>query len=213
MNKQLTEMVLILDRSGSMHRLEADTIGGFNSTIEKQKKVDGKAFVTTVLFDDVSEVIHDRVDLQQVKPITSNEYFVRGCTALLDAVGSTINHITGIHRYARPEDVPAHTIVVITTDGYENASRKFTRDQVKAMIAEQEKAGWEFVFLGANIDAVEAAGEIGICPQRAATYLADSEGTDAAWSCIFNIFSRTRAAEPFSPSWKAKVEEDTAERK
>ena len=162
MNKQLTEMVLILDRSGSMHGLEADTIGGFNSTIEKQKKVDGKAFVTTVLFDDVSEVIHDRVDLQKVKPITSNEYFVRGCTALLDAVGSTINHIKGIHKYARPEDVPAHTVVVITTDGYENASRKFTRDQVKSMIAEQEKAGWEFVFLGANIDAVEAAGEIGI---------------------------------------------------
>lgn len=118
MNKQLTEMVLILDRSGSMHGLEADTIGGFNSTIEKQKKVDGKAFVTTVLFDDVSEVIHDRVDLQKVKPITSNEYFVRGCTALLDAVGSTINHIKGIHKYARPEDVPAHTVVVITTDGY-----------------------------------------------------------------------------------------------
>lgn len=213
MNNQLTEMVLILDRSGSMHGLEADTIGGFNSTIEKQKKEDGKAFVTTVLFDDVSEVIHDRIDLQQVKPLTGNEYFVRGSTALLDAVGGTINHIKGIHKYARPEDVPAHTVVVITTDGYENASRKFTRDQVKSMIKEQEEVGWEFVFLGANIDAVEAAGQIGICPQRAATYIADSEGTDAAWSSVFNIFSRARADEPFSPSWKKDVEEDTTKRK
>ena len=161
MKKNLTELVFILDRSGSMQGLEGDTIGGFNAMIEKQKKEPGEAFVSTVLFDDQTEVLHDRVELGNVRPITDKEYYVRGCTALLDAVGGAIHHIGNIHKYARSEDVPEHTLFVITTDGMENASRRYSVQRVKEMIQRQkEKYGWEFLFLGANIDAVETAGHL-----------------------------------------------------
>ena len=158
MRKNLTEIVFILDRSGSMSGLEADTIGGFNSTIEKQKRKNGEALISTVLFDNVSEVIHDRVPVQKVEPMTDKDYYVHGCTALLDAIGGAIHHIGNIHKYARIEDVPEHTLFVITTDGMENASRRYDSEKVKKLIERQkEKYGWEFLFLGANIDAVETA--------------------------------------------------------
>ena len=158
MKKNLTEIVFILDRSGSMSGLEADTIGGFNSMIEKQRRADGEALVSTVLFDNMSEVIHDRVDIRDIKPMTDRDYTVRGCTALLDAIGGAIHHIGNVHKYARPEDVPEHTLFIITTDGMENASRFYNSDRVKQMIERQKaKYGWEFLFFGANIDAVETA--------------------------------------------------------
>ena len=156
----VTELVFILDRSGSMSGLESDTIGGFNAMIEKQKKQNGECYVSTVLFDNVSEVLHDRVKLADIKPMTDKEYTVRGCTALIDALGGAIHHIGNVHKFARNEDVPEHTVFVITTDGMENASRKYSSDKVKAMIERQkEKYGWEFLFIGANIDAVETAAQ------------------------------------------------------
>jgi uncharacterized protein YegL len=170
-NNNLTELVFIIDKSGSMEGLEQDTIGGFNSMIEKQKKVDGKALVTTVFFSTYSIVIHDRVPIEEVKPLTEKDYFVGGCTALFDAVGGEIAHISDIHRYIRKEDVPSRTIFVITTDGEENASRKYERRGVKEMIERQEKEfGWEFLFLGANIDAVEFGSSFGIRKDRVANY-------------------------------------------
>ena len=175
MKKNLTEIVFILDRSGSMSGLEADTIGGFNSMIEKQRKADGEALVSTVLFDNMSEVIHDRVDIRDIKPMTDRDYTVRGCTALLDAIGGAIHHIGNVHKYARPEDVPEHTLFIITTDGMENASRFYSSDRVKQMIERQKaKYGWEFLFLGANIDAVETARHFGIGADRAVNFHSDS---------------------------------------
>lgn len=172
----ITELVFILDRSGSMSGLESDTIGGFNAMIEKQKKEDGEAYVSTVLFDNESIVLHDRLPLDKVPKITARDYSVRGCTALVDAIGSAIHHIGNIHKYARPEDVPAHTMFIITTDGQENASYKYSSDTVKKMIERQkEKYGWEFLFIGANIDAVETAASFGIARNRAVNYHADSE--------------------------------------
>ena len=162
MKKNLTELVFILDRSGSMAGLEDDTIGGFNSMIERQKQAEGEAFVSTVLFSDRSQVIHDRVDLRKIEPMTRKQYFVGGCTALIDAVGDAIHHIGNVHKYAREEDRPEHTIFVITTDGMENASRRYTSDEVRAKVQRQkERYGWEFLFLGANIDA-DWAGEAGL---------------------------------------------------
>ncbi len=170
----ITELVFILDRSGSMGGLESDTIGGFNSLIEKQKKEEGECYVSTVLFDNVSEVIHDRVKLSEVKPLTEKEYYVRGCTALIDAIGGAIKHIGSIHKYARPEDVPEHTMFVITTDGMENSSHIYSSDEVKKMVEERkEKYGWEFLFIGANIDSVETAMHFGIGADRAVNYHAD----------------------------------------
>ena len=171
MKNNITELVFILDRSGSMAGFEADTIGGFNATIEKQKKQDGKVYVSTVLFDSESEVIHDRVDIKEIKPMTENEYQAGGCTALLDAIGDAVHHIGNIHKYARPEDVPEHTIFVFTTDGMENASHRYSSQEIKSKIKRQsEKYGWEFIFLAANIDAVETAESIGIRRERAANY-------------------------------------------
>ena len=168
MRNDLTELVLILDRSGSMSGLEADTIGGFNSMIEKQKKEAGEALVSVVLFDDYSEVLYDRVPIQNVEPMTEEKYYVRGCTALLDAVGGAIHHIGNVHKYARPEDVPAKTIFIITTDGMENASRRYTYEHVRHMIERQkERYHWEFLFLGANINAVRVADRFGIRANRA----------------------------------------------
>lgn len=205
----MTELVFILDRSGSMAGLEADTIGGFNAMIEKQKKEPGEAFVSTVLFDDRSEVLHDRVSLEKVRPITEKEYYVRGCTALLDAIGGAIHHIGNIHKYARPEDVPEHTLFVITTDGMENASRRYSVHQVQEMICHQQKKyGWEFLFLGANIDAVETAGRLGIAPERAVNYHSDSQGTRLNYEAVSRAASSVRASAPLGADWKAEIEKD-----
>ena len=209
MKKNLTELVFILDRSGSMAGLEADTIGGFNAMIEKQKNEPGEALVSTVLFDNENEVIHDRVDIQRVAPMTDREYYVRGCTALLDAVGGAIHHIGNVHKYAREEDIPEKTLFVITTDGMENASRKYTYERVKDMICrQQEKYGWEFLFLGANIDAAREAARFGICAERAANYHADSEGTAVIYEAVSEAVCSVRAHRPMAASWKKRIDED-----
>lgn len=209
-----TELVFILDRSGSMAGLEADTIGGFNSMIEKQKKQDGKCYVSTVLFDHETQIVHDRVELSSVRPMTGNDYFVRGSTALIDAIGSSIHHIANIHKYARPEDVPQNTMFVITTDGMENASHKYSSSEVKKMIEkEKEKYGWEFIFIGANIDAVETAKHFGIDEDRAVNYHADSKGTDVLYSTVSNAVSNMRACAPMQANWSAEINADFNSRK
>lgn len=213
MRKNLTEIVFILDRSGSMGGLERDTIGGFNSMIEKQKKEDGEAYVSTVLFDNHQEVIHDRVNLQEIQPMTDREYYVRGSTALLDAIGGAIHHIGNIHKYAREEDLPEKTMFVITTDGMENASRKYDYNRVKAMIERQkEKYGWEFIFLGANIDAAKEAARFGISADRAVTYHADHKGTAVIYEAVCDAVCSVRASRPMSADWKRSVEEDYKKR-
>ena len=214
MKKYLTEVVFILDRSGSMAGLEDDTIGGFNAMIEKQKREDGSAIVSTVLFDNESEVIHDRVDIQKVAPMTRKEYYVRGCTALLDAVGGAIHHIGNVHKYASKGDRPEKTLFVITTDGMENASRKYTYDRLKGMIERQkEKYGWEFLFLGANIDAAKEAARFGIGADRAANYHADSEGTNVIYETVSEAITQVRCyAAPLSADWKQRVDEDYKKR-
>lgn len=212
MKKNLTEIVFILDRSGSMSGLEADTIGGFNSLIEKQRKEEGEALVTTVLFDSRVEIIHDRVDLAGVGKLTEKEYFVRGCTALLDAVGSTIVHVRNVHKYIREEDVPEHTMFVITTDGMENASREYSLDSVKKLIGEQKEKGWEFLFLGANIDAVSAAGSIGIDADHAVRFVNDSRGIGVNYCAVSSAMAKHRRSEKFSSEWKAEIEADFEER-
>ena len=185
MSKGYTEIVYILDRSGSMGGLEADTIGGFNAMMEKQKKTGEKALVSTVLFDDRSEVIHDRVPIDKIEKMTDKQYYVRGCTALLDAVGGAIHHIGNVHKYIRPEDRPDNTLVVITTDGMENASSRYSREQVENMVKhQQEKYGWEFIFIGANIDAYEEARKFGISKERAANYVCDEIGTANVYAGI-----------------------------
>ena len=209
MRKNLTEIVFILDRSGSMSGLEADTIGGFNAMIEKQKKEDGEALISTVLFDNVSEVIHDRVDVQNIKPLTDRDYTVRGCTALLDAIGGAIHHIGNIHKYARAEDVPEHTLFVITTDGMENASRHYNAERIKQMIERQKaRYGWEFLFLGANIDAVETAGHFGIGADRAVNYHADSAGTQLNYEVLSEVICAVRGSAPLGADWKKRIDED-----
>ena len=213
MKKNLTEIVFILDRSGSMAGLEDDTIGGFNAMIQKQKGEDGEAYVSTVLFDNHTEVIHDRVDIQQIQPMTRKDYYVRGCTALLDAVGKSIHHIGNVHKYARKEDRPEKTIFVITTDGMENASREYTYDRVKKMIQhEQEKYGWEFLFLGANIDATKEAARFGITEDRAANYHADHQGTAVIYEAMSEAVCNVRACRSMSADWKRRVDEDYKKR-
>lgn len=193
MKKNLTELVMILDRSGSMSGLEADTIGGFNSMIEKQKKEEGEALVSVVLFDDYSEVIYDRVPIEKVEPMTDIQYYVRGCTALLDAVGGAIHHIANVHKYAREEDRPEKTIFVITTDGMENASRMYTYDKVRRMITrEQEEYHWEFIFLGANIDAAKESGRLGIRRGHSANYHSDTTGTRLNYDVLSNVVGKMR---------------------
>ena len=214
MKKNLTELVFILDRSGSMAGLEADTIGGFNAMINKQRAEEGEAFVSTVLFDNETQVVHDRVPLERVSELTQKEYFVRGTTALLDAIGGAIHHIANIHKYAREEDVPEHTLFVITTDGMENASRRYTHEEVKRMI-EREKSqyGWEFIFLGANIDAIATAGRFGITADRAANFHSDSDGTRLNYDVLSDAVSAVRANAPLGAGWKARIDEDYARRK
>ena len=213
MKKNLTELVFILDRSGSMAGLEADTIGGFNAMIRKQKAQPGEALVSTVLFDNVSDVIHDRVSLDEIAPMTEREYFVRGCTALLDAVGGAIHHIGNVHKYARDEDRPEKTLFVITTDGMENASRRYSYEAVRAMITRQkEKYGWEFLFLGANIDAAREAARFGIDADRAANYHADSQGTTVIYEAVSEAVRSVRACCPMDTEWKRRVDEDYQKR-
>lgn len=209
----MTELVFILDRSGSMAGLEADTIGGFNSMIAKQKKEAGEALVSTVLFDRDSTVIHDRLPLEKVPPMTEKDYFARGCTALLDAVGEAIHHIGNVHKYARREDVPEKTLFIITTDGYENASRRYSYETVQRMIERQKtKYGWEFLFLGANIDAVETARQVGIDAERAVTYSSDSAGTKLNYEVLSDAISAVRCSMPLGTDWKRRIEEDRKKR-
>ena len=214
MKKNLTEIVFILDRSGSMSGLEADTIGGFHSMIEKQRKADGEALVSTVLFDNMSEVIHDRVDIRDIKSMTDRDYTARGCTALLDAIGGAIHHIGNVHKYARKEDVPEHTLFVITTDGMENASRRYDSEKIKKMIERQkEKYGWEFLFLGATIDAVETAKHFGIGADRAVNYHSDREGTQLNDEALSEAVSAVRCSVPLGTNWKKRIDEDFNSRK
>lgn len=213
MKKNLTEIVFILDKSGSMAGLEADTIGGFNSMIEKQKKEEGEAVISTVLFNDMCEVIHDRVSVRDIKPMTEEEYFVGGSTALLDAIGGAIHHIGNVHKYARNEDVPEHTLFVITTDGMENASRSYSGERVKEMIERQKKKyGWEFLFLGANIDAVETAGRFGIDADRAVNYHGDREGTALNYRVLNEAICSVRSSRPLTAEWKKSIDEDFEKR-
>jgi len=213
MKKGLTELVFIVDRSGSMAGLESDTIGGFNATLEANRKAEGEAVVSTVLFDNESIVLHDRLPIDQVKPLTTSDYWVRGCTALLDAVGGAVRHISRVHGYLPEEYRPEHTIVVITTDGLENASTRYSYSDIKKTIEQKKEEGWEFLFLGANIDAIGEAARMGIGEDRAATYLADPAGTHVmheAQACA--TVAMRQASAPIGRSWKASVEHDTATR-
>ena len=213
MKKNLTEIVFILDRSGSMAGLEKDTIGGFNAMIEKQKAEEGEAYISTVLFDNESVVIHDRIPLDRIPKLTEKEYYVRGCTALLDAVGGAIHHIANVHKYAREEDRPEKTLFVITTDGMENASRRYTYDKVKQMITRQkEMFGWEFLFLGANIDAAREAARFGIGADRAANYHADHQGTAVIYDAVCETVCDFRASRPMAAGWKKRIDEDFKKR-
>ncbi|MCQ2427416.1 MAG: VWA domain-containing protein [Clostridia bacterium] len=211
----ITEVVFILDRSGSMSGLEDDTIGGFNATIERQKQIEGRVYISTVLFDNETVVLHDRVDISEIEPMTRNDYEVRGCTALLDAIGGAIHHIGNIHKYARPEDVPAHTVFIITTDGMENASRTYSSRKVREMIKKQtEKYGWEFIFMAANIDAVETAENIGIRRERAVEYAQDREGLQAEYCAMSDAIETVRCARKLDGgAWRAKVDADIRRRK
>ena len=214
MKKGLTELVFILDKSGSMAGLEADTIGGFNSMIERQKKEEGEALVSTVLFANRSTVIHDRVDLQKIEPMTDKQYCVGGCTALIDAIGGAIHHIGNVHKYAREEDRPEHTVFVITTDGMENASHCYSSDEVKAMVEKQKnKYGWEFLFLGANIDAVETAGRFGIAEDRAVNFVNDPMGQALNYAEVSEAVRTVRSCRPLTGDWKRNIEADYKARK
>ena len=214
MKKDLTELVFILDRSGSMAGLEKDTVGGFNSLIERQRLEPGEALVSTVLFDNREQVVHDRVPLDRVAPLTEETYFVRGSTALLDALGGAIHHIGLVHKYARPEDVPARTLFVITTDGMENASHRYTADQVREMIHRQkERYGWEFLFLGANIDAVETAARYGIGADRAVNYHADEAGTQLNYRVVSRAVAALRREKALDSRWKEEIEADFHKRR
>ena len=209
----MTELIFILDRSGSMSGLERDTIGGFNSMIEKQKKEEGEAVVSTVLFDSESVVIHDRLPLDKVPRMTEEEYFTRGCTALLDAVGGAIHHIGNVHKYARKEDVPEKTMFIITTDGYENASHLYDYGKVRKLIEQKKKRGWEFLFLGANIDAAAEAKRFGISADRAVNYKCDEAGTALNYEVVAETICDVRASRPIQAGWKKRIDEDFRKRK
>ena len=219
MKKNLTELVMILDRSGSMGGLEKDTIGGYNSMLLRQRETEGEVLVSTVLFDNESEVLYDRVPLREMPQMTEKEYFVRGCTALLDAIGGAIHHMGNVHKYAREEDRPEKTIFVITTDGMENASRQYSLEKVRQMVERQkEKYGWEFLFLGANMDAIETAGRFGIAPERAVRYQCDEEGTAVNFRALGKAVSRVRKCSgaqmsaALAEDWKEEIEADYRKR-
>ncbi len=213
MKNNITELVFILDRSGSMAGLEDDTVGGFNGMLQKQREEEGKCYVSTFLFDNVTEVVHDRMLLGDVKNMTKRDYVVRGCTALMDALGDSIRHIENIHKYARKEDVPANTVFVITTDGMENASHKYTAEKVRSMIEEKKKCGWEFLFLAANIDAVETARSFGIEKDRAVNYHADSQGTHCLYQNVSEAVTQIRRSYSLAPDWAEPLKEDYENRK
>ena len=215
MRKNLTEIVFILDRSGSMSGLERDTIGGFNSMIEQQKKAEGEALISTILFDNVSDVLHDRVNVRNIRPMTDRDYTVRGCTALLDAIGGAIHHIGNVHKYARPEDRPQKTIFVITTDGLENASQRYSYRRVKNMIEhEREKYGWEFIFLGADIDVAAEARRMGVRPDRTASYRKSPDGLGYMFSMVSDVVESAQQDESFDEIFEIfKREEKTRSEK
>lgn len=204
----LTELVFILDASGSMSGLEADTIGGFNSMIEKQKKEEGECLVSTVIFDNASRVLHDRVSIEKIEKLTENDYYTGGCTALMDAIGGAIHHIGNVHRYARKEDVPASTLFVITTDGMENASREYSSDKVKKLIKEKEELGWKFLFIAANIDAVDTAARMGIRKEYAVDYVCDAEGTAVLYDSVGKAVSHMRKNRSIAPECMEAIRED-----
>ncbi len=208
MANNITEMVFILDRSGSMNPLTDDTIGGFNSMIAKQKDEKGEAKVTTVMFNNYSETVHDRIDIHDVPELTRKTYCPGGSTALIDAIGGTIDHISKIHKYIRPEDVPEHTIVVITTDGCENSSHKYSASDVRKTIEERQKEGWEFIFLGANIDSVETAGRLGIHEEMAVNYRCDTVGTRINYECINEALRNVRSSGKAGREWRDKIDKD-----
>ena len=213
MNEKLTEIVFILDRSGSMAALADDTIGGFNAMVEKQKKEEGEALLSAVLFSDECTVLYDRADIRRVEPMTDRQYQAGGCTALLDAIGGAVKHIANVHKYAREEDRPARTIFVITTDGMENASRIYSYAEVQRMVRhEREKYGWEFLFLGANMDAIAAARSFGIRPDRAVRYRCDAAGTALNYSVVSDTVARVRRREEVGADWSAPIAEDYSKR-
>ncbi len=213
MKKDLTELVFILDKSGSMAGLESDTIGGYNAMLKKQQEQPGEAIVTTVLFDDKYELLHDRINIKGINPITEKEYFVEGCTALLDAIGKTIKKIDNAQRHTSEEEQAEKVMFVITTDGMENASKEYSYNKIKAMVKQQkEKYGWEFIFLGANMDAVETAGRFGIDADRAANYNADSQGTSLNFTVVSEAVSHIRMNKTMAPDWKARIDEDFEKR-
>ena len=211
-NENLTELVFILDRSGSMSGLEGDVVGGFNSLIKKQKAQEGGCFVTTVLFSNDCETLHDRIPLKDAPEMRESDFEVGGCTALIDAIGETVGHIADIHKYARPEDVPAHVVFAIMTDGMENASRRFSSAKVKAEIEKRRSQGWEFLFLGANIDAVETAGRFGIAAEKAVNYHADRRGTSFAFMAVGKAMGAARKGK-VCEEWRAELDADFADRK
>ena len=214
MKKGLTEIVFILDESGSMSGLEKDTVGGFNSFIDRQRNVEGEALVSVVLFSGSSKVLYDRTELYKIEPMTEAMYCPGGCTALLDAVGNAVNHIRTIHKYAREEDLPEKTVFVITTDGEENSSREFTYRKVKELIEKQQKdCGWEFLFLGANIDAGEEAARIGIDPDQAVRYECDSAGTLLNFEVLGEAMCSMREGKKLNRSWKKDIEKYYGEKK
>lgn len=212
-----TEMVMILDRSGSMGGLESDTIGGFNAMVEKQKKEEGKAYLTTILFNGNSEMLHDRLEIREVPPMTEKEYRVGGCTALVDAIGDAVHHIEKVHHYLRPEDVPARVVFIITTDGLENASHKYSAEEVRHLIRDKKEMGWEFLFLGANIDAVETARSYGIDASHAADFRNDSEGIKLNYETLSDAVASFRCAAPTAKcfddgAWSKAIDEDYKKR-
>ncbi|MBO4360630.1 MAG: VWA domain-containing protein [Eubacteriaceae bacterium] len=212
MGNNITELVFILDRSGSMSGLESDTIGGFNAMIEKQKAEEGTALVTTVLFDNEYELLHDRIGLERISPMSSKEYWVRGSTALIDAIGRSVEHISNIHKYIRQEDVPEKTVFVITTDGMENASHSYSASQVRSMIEDKKKEGWEFLFLGANIDAVQTAKHFGISEANAVNYMPDGQGTMNLYASVSKAVSSVRTGRKLDASWRENTDRDYMKR-
>ena len=208
-----TELVFILERGGSMSGLGSDTIGGFNGMLTQHRSEGGDVLVSTVLFDHEHEVVHDRVRIADVPALTSKEYYTRGCTALLDAMGDAIHHIKNVHKYARPEDRPARTMFIITTDGMENSSTRYTADQVRAMVKQQEEAGWAFVFLGANIDAVEVAGGLGIRPEFAAEFACDAAGVRENFASLGAMTCAFSAVGEVPIGWAEKIGKHLAKKK